>query len=230
MKFGVMKTDVDVKKRTAKNFHGDYTRGALVREGKRLYKQFPEYSFLSADPWIEAGKTYDWCKDNNVFYWSVVYAYMVNCILDEHPELKEQYYKIVKKSIFHTKECKITYENGNYNGKEQYAYSNMNERFLQWYDDYLREQADPGVLERERKAWEQKQRDLQLEYESRERHKKWQEEEELANGTRVICPYCKSADTKKLTALNRAVSVSLVGAASGKIGKQWHCNHCGSDF
>ncbi len=44
------------------------------------------------------------------------------------------------------------------------------------------------------------------------------------------CPYCGSTDLNKIGTLGRAVSVGLFGLASGKIGKQWHCKNCGSDF
>ena len=51
------------------------------------------------------------------------------------------------------------------------------------------------------------------------------------HGTPLIeCPYCHSKDTKKISALNRATSFGFFGFGSGKIGKQWHCNKCGSDF
>lgn len=46
----------------------------------------------------------------------------------------------------------------------------------------------------------------------------------------VQCPYCKSWDTEAISTASRVVSVALVGAASGKIGKQFHCNKCGSNF
>lgn len=46
----------------------------------------------------------------------------------------------------------------------------------------------------------------------------------------VQCPYCKSWDTEKISTASRVASVALVGVASGKIGKEWHCNKCGSNF
>lgn len=46
----------------------------------------------------------------------------------------------------------------------------------------------------------------------------------------VTCPYCKSTNVSKIGTLNRIASVGLFGLASKKIGKQWHCNHCKSDF
>lgn len=46
----------------------------------------------------------------------------------------------------------------------------------------------------------------------------------------VTCPYCQSTDCAKISGLNRAVSIGFWGLMSKKIGKQWHCNECGSDF
>lgn len=46
----------------------------------------------------------------------------------------------------------------------------------------------------------------------------------------VTCPYCNSTNCKKLGAISRGVSFGLFGFGSGKIGKQWHCNSCKSDF
>ncbi|MEG2596836.1 MAG: hypothetical protein RR977_00270 [Oscillospiraceae bacterium] len=44
------------------------------------------------------------------------------------------------------------------------------------------------------------------------------------------CPYCKSVNLSKITAGGRLLSVGFLGFASGKMGKQWHCKECGSDF
>lgn len=46
----------------------------------------------------------------------------------------------------------------------------------------------------------------------------------------VKCPYCKSANVKKLSFTGKALSVGTLGLFSKKIGKQWHCNKCNSDF
>lgn len=46
----------------------------------------------------------------------------------------------------------------------------------------------------------------------------------------IECPYCHSLDTSKIGTVNRMVSTGMFGLASKKIGKQWHCNSCGSDF
>lgn len=46
----------------------------------------------------------------------------------------------------------------------------------------------------------------------------------------VTCPYCQSTDTKKISGTSRWLSTGLFGLASSKVGKQWHCRKCGSDF
>lgn len=46
----------------------------------------------------------------------------------------------------------------------------------------------------------------------------------------VICPYCNSDNTKKISTGGRLFSVRAFGLASSKVGKQWHCNRCKSDF
>lgn len=47
---------------------------------------------------------------------------------------------------------------------------------------------------------------------------------------KICCPYCKSENVTKLDTLDRAGSTIMFGLASGKIGKQWHCNNCKSNF
>ena len=54
--------------------------------------------------------------------------------------------------------------------------------------------------------------------------------EYLRNKDKVQCPYCKSFDIKKISTGSRIVSTGLFGLGSSKIGKQWHCNSCKSDF
>ena len=49
--------------------------------------------------------------------------------------------------------------------------------------------------------------------------------------TQIQCPYCKSTNTKKITATSKAVHTALFGIFSmGRNSKQWHCDNCGSDF
>ena len=47
---------------------------------------------------------------------------------------------------------------------------------------------------------------------------------------KITCPYCKSTNTKKIGILGRSISFELFGFGSSKVGKQWHCNNCNSDF
>lgn len=46
----------------------------------------------------------------------------------------------------------------------------------------------------------------------------------------IKCPYCQSTNVTKISTAGRVVSVGLFGLGSSKIGKQWHCKKCGSDF
>lgn len=46
----------------------------------------------------------------------------------------------------------------------------------------------------------------------------------------IICPYCHSSNVTKISNFDRVVSTGLFGLASKKVGKQWHCNNCKSDF
>ena len=46
----------------------------------------------------------------------------------------------------------------------------------------------------------------------------------------VECPYCKSKNPQKISSIGKGISILTLGLLSSKIGKQWHCNNCGSDF
>lgn len=222
MQIGEMKRDIDVKYGKAKNFFGDYTEGALIKEGRRLYEKYPEYEYLREDPWVEFYRKKE--STDNEFYHSVIYAYMVDQLLKEYPELACEYEKIKKETISKSKNSGIA------KGKAEFVYSSFNNRFLCWYQDYLREQANPGCIERERQERERKQKALEDSRKVEKWKAKQQEQQDLASGKRVVCPYCHSTNTEKISTVSRAVSMSLVGAASSKLGKQWHCNNCKSDF
>lgn len=47
---------------------------------------------------------------------------------------------------------------------------------------------------------------------------------------KLHCPYCKSTNVKKISLTGKALSIGTLGILSKKIGKQWHCNNCKSDF
>ena len=58
-----------------------------------------------------------------------------------------------------------------------------------------------------------------------------QVETQIAKAPPVVeCPYCHSRFTKKIGVVGRMTSFGLLGFGSGKVGKQWHCEDCGSDF
>jgi len=57
-----------------------------------------------------------------------------------------------------------------------------------------------------------------------------QKQQEAKKPPTATCPYCQSTDTKKISGTSRFMSTGIFGLASGKLGKQWHCNKCKSDF
>ena len=181
------------------------------KAAKKILKIKPEYEFLWKDPYVE------YLED---FREAVICTYFADCILEEHPELKPEYERIKKEE----KEYKLRVNDG-----KEHPYI-VNARFLGWYRDYLRDLADPGVVEREREAARQKYAHLREQHKAEEQQAARKEQPDLTSGKRVVCPYCKSTNTEKISTVSRAVSVSLVGAASGKLGKQWHCKNCGSNF
>lgn len=198
MKFGEMKYDVPFEK--IKNHHWDFNplqEFMIELEGKRLYKSHPEYSYLQEDPWL---------KTDRDFYESIVFAYMMDFIKQNDPQYLEYYIKVYGEEDPNDKRHKAT-----------------NQTYLNRYVNYLREQADPGCLERER---QKEEKELQESIAFHAAIAKMDEEQH----PHVPCPYCKSTNTEKISTVSRAVSVSLVGAASSKLGKQWHCNNCKSDF
>ncbi len=47
----------------------------------------------------------------------------------------------------------------------------------------------------------------------------------------VECPYCHATNVKKITNTSKAVHTAVFGIFSiGRNSKQWHCDHCNSDF
>lgn len=215
MKFGDMKRDVNLENDTAEGLFGKYTRRAFLNEGKELLEKHPEYHYVSEDPYI---------RNDKDLYTSVLWAYMIDYILKEHPETQWQY-DFGKWQEIHSEE-----HAGFHKGKENKIYLGINGRFIRWYNDQLREQANPGTLERERqeRIREQAQKDKELQ-ESIALHRQI-DAYNAAKHPHVECPYCHSMNTEKISGVARGVSIYVMGVASPKIGKQWHCKQCGSDF
>ena len=75
-------------------------------------------------------------------------------------------------------------------------------------------------------------------------HKRWNEQEakfalvkaisegrDKGNKFGIECPYCHATNIRKITATSKAMHTALVGIFSmGRNSKQWHCDHCNSDF
>ena len=201
MKFGEMQIDINYNGNDG-NFIEKIKR---AKEGKRLFKLHPEYRYLKED---KDAKTED------EFYRLVLYTYMIDTILKDNDYFQSIYEEIYEKNQKFYEGC---------SKNEKVSISWTNDEFLRWYINYLREQETHGIL-----AYEKKQRRKELQ-ESIAFHAAIAKMDEEQH-PHVECPYCHSNNTEKISTVSRAVSVSLVGAASGKIGKQWHCKNCGSNF
>ena len=47
----------------------------------------------------------------------------------------------------------------------------------------------------------------------------------------VTCPYCNATNVKKITKTSKAIHTAVFGIFSmGRNSKNYHCNHCNSDF
>ena len=55
---------------------------------------------------------------------------------------------------------------------------------------------------------------------------KEEERNERIEALKPKCPSCGSTNIQKITTTDRALSVAMVGVASGKIGKQYKCKNC----
>lgn len=201
MKFGEMQIDVDYNGNDG-NFIEKIKR---TKEGKRLFKLHPEYRYLKED---KDAKTED------EFYRLVLYTYMIDTILKDNDYLQSIYEEIYEKNQKFYKGC---------SKNEKVSISWTNDEFLRWYINYLREQETPGILAYEKSNVK---KELQESIAFHAAIAKMDEERH----PHVPCPYCKSTNTEKIGTLNRAVSISIVGAASSKLGKQWHCKNCNSNF
>ena len=87
------------------------------------------------------------------------------------------------------------------------------------YDEYLFNHRDDG----REGEWERSQAALA-------RGRAILEGRDIGNRFRIECPYCHATNVRKVSLAGRAVSAGIFGLGSKKIGKQWHCNKCGSDF
>lgn len=85
---------------------------------------------------------------------------------------------------------------------------------------------DPEKYEEEErkrrdKRREEVQKNIELKNAEEQRKRKEHDAKHLP-----CCPNCGSWNTKRISTASRAASVAAVGAASGKIGKQYQCNDC----
>lgn len=69
-----------------------------------------------------------------------------------------------------------------------------------------------------------------IQQENKDQNKRNIQVDQVPQKPQIICPYCNSTNIKKLSFTKKAISIGGLGILSNKIGKQWHCNNCKSDF
>ena len=54
---------------------------------------------------------------------------------------------------------------------------------------------------------------------------------DIGNQFGVSCPYCHATNVKRISYTSKALHTAVFGIFSmGRNSKEWHCNHCNSDF
>lgn len=99
--------------------------------------------------------------------------------------------------------------------------------------DKYEEMKDPVAWMKRQEEYaehEKHSKQIQADHAARETQAELREWQLSRRDGAVQCPYCKSWDTDPISTASRVASVALVGVASGKIGKQFHCNKCGANF
>lgn len=99
--------------------------------------------------------------------------------------------------------------------------------------DKYEEMKDPVAWMKRQEEYaehEKHSKQLQAAHAARETQAELREWQLSRRDNAVQCPYCKSWDTDSISTASRVASVALVGVASGKIGKNYHCNKCGANF
>lgn len=148
------------------------------------------------------------------------------------------------------KSLKQLYKDGNYKDIDEFDFKwRIKKEFKQACDDFFNNVVvnnpdfSPAVRERMLKDREWKA-NYEKEKEEKEQKKQKEQEEmrakrraerepyetyypQLASNPKPKCPTCGSTNVEKISTLNRAVSIGIVGLASDKIGKQFCCKNCG---
>ena len=84
------------------------------------------------------------------------------------------------------------------------------------YEELLEERKEAAARNREMRQREQEEII----------RKQNEEKERKAAAAHPICPMCGSKNTRRISNVNRSVSVGMLGLASSKIGKQYECLTC----
>lgn len=147
---------------------------------------------------------------------------------EEIQKEKEEYIKEAKEAMEQYPELVESYNRVRYKfGRSEYAASL---EVLCALRELKKRAKDPEAYDRAQREREEAQRNARLRREMEEMQARQRELDISKRPGAVQCPYCKSYDTTKITAGSRVASAVMWGVASNKLGKQWHCNKCKSNF
>lgn len=109
-----------------------------------------------------------------------------------------------------------------YKDMMEYVPSLSREEAIKIKNYFLREKAIPFSMDEVNRISDEVDRNV--------KKLKAEIDQKLAAKNNARCPYCNSTNTKKISTLSRMGSFATFGFAGKKVGKQWHCNNCKSDF
>lgn len=95
----------------------------------------------------------------------------------------------------------------------------------QWHTELVHLTEDLGITNYSKEAYNERTKEDRIHY-----YKTEQPVPQPTQKPTISCPYCKSTNVGRISTARRMASTAMVGLASKKIGKQWHCNNCKSDF
>jgi len=122
-----------------------------------------------------------------------------------------------------------------------HKYCLTEEKMLNYYDEF--EQNEQRLFDEVISKSPEFDINLYYSKDSILKQRQQQQEEAIAHGKAVLeghdkgnkfgieCPYCHATNVKKITNASKAVHTAVFGIFSlGRNSKQWHCDHCNSDF
>ena len=103
----------------------------------------------------------------------------------------------------------------------------------QFINEYIKSspEFDQNMFNKREEDAKQHTHDLKKSMTAIEQGKAILEGKDKGNKFDIECPYCHATNVKKISVSSKAVHTAVFGIFSiSRNSKQWHCEHCGSDF